>query len=439
MCSLQASWTLFKMSRDTPIHTWPGSYYINSEKRWVTGNLSLSRTTLRFIAEQSKDSLASLRLSRIMEIKMESSSFIFSTLTVLEEGNIKHWFGSLRPNRVVVYNVLEHFWRERLLSPTQSRGAEAPLSKGRELINLVSGAQRRLEDAGKVLNHQGEQFDNVMQDLDKIDSNLGVADKLLSELESPPWWPFGKLPWKSQQDAKAEQAAKATSSKTSGKGPRVITTIPALVSKGGESDWKPGCLVVLLSSLEIKDASSNVLHHFERDEVDDVRVHSPYEVSVRQRFIGKPDICYRLLSVKMADALSVMEMQYKKKIEFTAEYSAFQASPATTPGATLGEGSVWAAATIAGAGPSQLRLDTEVPVEIPAGELTQVQVQVLQPTVTDAEAQELRQMLLQLKSLALEAETELERQDEALDALVSSTDRATMTIDKHTRRMRKLL
>lgn len=48
-------------------------------------------------------------------------------------------------------------------------------------------------------------------------------------------------------------------------------------------------------------------------------------------------------------------------------------------------------------------------------------------------------MLLQLKNLALEAETELERQDEALDALVSSTDRATMVIDKHTRRMRKLL
>lgn len=166
-----------KMSRDSSIHSWPGSYYINSEKRWVSGTLSLSRTTLRFTTEQSKDSLASLRLSRIIEIKMESSSFIFSTLTVLEEGNIKHWFGSLRPNRVVVYNVLEHFWRERLLSPTKSHGAEAPLSKGRELISLVSGAQRRLEDAGKVLNHQGEQFDNVMQDLEKIDSNLDVADK----------------------------------------------------------------------------------------------------------------------------------------------------------------------------------------------------------------------------------------------------------------------
>ncbi|XP_062385649.1 synaptosomal-associated protein 47 [Sardina pilchardus] len=425
------------MSRDSSIHSWPGSYYINSEKRWVSGTLSLSRTTLRFTTEQSKDSLASVRLSRIMEIKMESSSFIFSTLTVLEEGNIKHWFGSLRPNRVVVYNVLEHFWRERLLSPSESRGAEAPLSKGRELINLVSGAQRRLEDAGKVLNHQGEQFDNVMQDLGKIDSNLGVADKLLSELESPPWWPFGKLPWKSQQEAKSMQAALAASSKGSGKGPRVIVSIPALISKGAESDWKPGCLVVLVSSLEIRDENSHLLHHFERDEVDDIRIHSPYEISVRQRFIGKPDICYRLLSVKMTEALSVLEMQYKKKVEFTSDFAAFRASPATTPGATQEEGSVWTAG--GAAGQVQLGQETEVPVEIPAGELTQVQVQVLQPTVTDAEAQELKQMLLQLKSLALEAETELERQDEALDTLVSTTDRTTMVIDKHTRRMRKLL
>lgn len=166
------------MSQDIPIHSWPGSYYINSEKRWENGTLSLTRTTLRFASDQSKESLASFRLSRIMEIKMESSSFIFSTLTVLEQGNVKHWFGSLKPNRVVVYNVLEHFWRERLLSPTtQVQGAEAQPSKGRELISLVAGAQRRLEDTGIVLNHQGEQFDNMMQGLEKIDSDLGVADK----------------------------------------------------------------------------------------------------------------------------------------------------------------------------------------------------------------------------------------------------------------------
>ncbi len=108
---------------------------------------------------------------------MESSSFIFSALTVLEQGNIKHWFGSLKPCRTAVYHVLEHFWRERLLSPTEPCGAEAPLSKGQELISLMAGAQRRLEDTGKVLNHQGEQFDNMIQGLDKIESDLSVADK----------------------------------------------------------------------------------------------------------------------------------------------------------------------------------------------------------------------------------------------------------------------
>lgn len=49
------------------------------------------------------------------------------------------------------------------------------------------------------------------------------------------------------------------------------------------------------------------------------------------------------------------------------------------------------------------------------------------------------QMLQQLKTLALEAETELERQDEALDELSCSADRNTMNINRHTRRMRKLL
>ncbi|XP_074507663.1 synaptosomal-associated protein 47 [Sebastes fasciatus] len=422
------------MSRDVPIHSWPGSYYINSEKRWENGTLSLTRTTVRFVSNQSKESVASFRLSRIMEIKMESSSFIFSTLTVLEEGNVKHWFGSLKPNRVVVYNVLEHFWRERLLSPgSEARGAECQPSKGRELINLVAGAQRRLEDTGVVLSHQGEQFDNMMQGLEKIDSDLGTADKLLSELESPSWWPFGKLPWKTQQEAKAEDAARAAAASAAGKGSgrnKVISSIPAVVTKGGNSDLKPGCLLVLVSSLEVRDTNCQLLHRFERNEIDEIRVHSPYEITVRQRFIGKPDICYRFLSAKMPEAMSVLDMQYKKKVEFTGEYAAFRATPASSPCDTEGK---W------NEGSLQRCHDTELPLEVPAGELSQLQVHVLQPTVSQAEAQELKQMLMQLKNLALEAETELERQDDVLDDLTSSTDRATMHIDKHTCRMKRLL
>nr|XP_020443550.1 synaptosomal-associated protein 47 isoform X3 [Monopterus albus] len=427
------------MSRDIPIHSWPGSYYINSEKRWENGTLSLTRTMVRFVSNQSKESLVSFRLSRIMELKMESSSFIFSTLTVLEEGNVKHWFGSLKPNRVVVYNVLEHFWRERLLSPSsEAPGAESQPSKGRKLINLVAGDQRRLEDTGRVLGHQGEQFDNMMQGLEKMNSDLGMADKLLSELECPSWWPFGKLPWQTQQEAKAEDAARApgATAASAGRGSgrnKVITSIPAVVSRGGDSDLKPGCLLVLVSSLEVQDINCRLLHRFERNEIDEIRVHSPYEITIRQRFIGKPDICYRFLSAKMSEAMSVLEMQYKKKVEFTSEYTAFKATPVSSPCDT--EGTNWNEES----GLPQRCQEPELPLEVPAGELSQLQVHVLQPSVSQAEAQELKQMLMQLKNLALEAETELERQDEVLDVLTSSTDRATMHIEKHTCRMKRLL
>ncbi|XP_056276866.1 synaptosomal-associated protein 47 isoform X2 [Pseudoliparis swirei] len=340
------------MSRDVPIHSWSGSYYINRDKRWENGTLSLTRTAVHFVSNQSKESLANFRLSRIMEIKMESSSFIFSTLTVLEEGNVKHWFGSLKPNRVVVYNVLEHFWRERLLSPSsEARGAECPPSKGRELIHLVAGSEKRLEDTGRVLSHQGEQFNNMMQGLETIDSDLGVADKLLLELESPSWWPFGKLPWKCQQEAKAEDAARAAAA-AAGKGSgrtTVIVSIPAVVTRGGDSDLKPGCLTVLVSSLEARDANCQLLHRFERNEIDEIRVHSPYEIAVRQRFIGKPDICYRFLSAKMPEAMSVLDMQYKKKVNFTSEYAAFKATPVSSPCDT--EGPSW----------NEVRFAAEVP------------------------------------------------------------------------------
>lgn len=160
--------------------------------------------------------------------------------------------------------------------------------------------------------------------------------RLLSELESPPWWPFGKLPWKTQQEAKAEDAARAAAAaaasagRGSGKN-KVLTSIPAVVSKGGDSDLKPGCLLVLVSSLEVRDTNCQLLHRFERNEIDEIRVHSPYEITVRQRFIGRPDICFRFLSAKMPEAMSVLEMQYKKKVEFTSEYGAFKATPVSSP------------------------------------------------------------------------------------------------------------
>lgn len=164
------------MNKDVSVQTWPCSYYLNSERRWIPGRLSLTPTHIRFREDHAETFSVSFHLSSISEIKKESSSYIFSSITVLEKDNVKHWFSSLQPNRSAVFTVLEHFWREQLLSPRGER-EEAKTSKGKELINIVSGSQKRLEDTTRVLHHQGEQFDNITRDLNKIEADMATADR----------------------------------------------------------------------------------------------------------------------------------------------------------------------------------------------------------------------------------------------------------------------
>nr|XP_020660617.1 synaptosomal-associated protein 47 [Pogona vitticeps] len=421
------------MNEDIRIHTWPCSYYVNQEKRWIPGKLSLTPVSVRFTADKSGELVASFHLSCISEIKKESSHFIFSSLTILEN-NTKHWFSSLQPNRNVVFNVLEHFWREQLLS-AQGAGAQAACpqtAKGKELTGLLTSSQKRLEDTAKVLDHQGEQFDNIMKGLNKIESEMDVADRLLSELESPSWWPFsGRLMKGPLEGAKPKEVPTASDP---GSKDGVIIQIPVIITERADSNVKPGKLTLLASGLEIVDANSQLLHRFDKKDVDDVKVHTPYEISVRQRFIGKPDIAYRLLSAKMPEVIPVLEMQFSKKIQFLEEAFGFVQSKKTHQ-EEVGT-SVWQAAT--GLIGSMVRPGSMLPSDQEAGSSRQSQLQKQEQLVSETETQELRQILRRLKSLALETETELERQDEVLDVITSSADRATMNIDKQNRRMKKL-
>lgn len=166
------------MSSDVRVHCWPCSYYLNLEKQWVPGKLTLTPRSLKFSADRTEEVLVGLPLSSITEIRKESSLFIFSAITVLEKGQAKHWFSSLRPSRNVVFNIIEHFWRELLLSqPGTAASTASPMTRGQELLGLIASSQRRMEDTSKVLHHQGEQLDSVMRGLEKMESDLDVADR----------------------------------------------------------------------------------------------------------------------------------------------------------------------------------------------------------------------------------------------------------------------
>lgn len=169
-------------------------------------------------------------------------------------------------------------------------------------------------------------------------------------MESPAWWPFGKFPWnrKCQQElGKAE--AKGPPPEDSTRSSKEILSVPVVFYRGGDinaADVNAGALVLLVSALEVRDANGWLVHRFHKQEVDEIRVHGICDISVRQRHIGKPDVCFRLLSAKMTEVLCVLEVQYKKKVEFARDYSGFRATPSDD--ATPGGAAFWGAGAIRG-------------------------------------------------------------------------------------------
>ncbi|XP_067588637.1 synaptosomal-associated protein 47 isoform X3 [Pseudorca crassidens] len=373
-----------QMSRDICVHTWPCSYYLELEKQWVPGKLSLTSLSLKFMTDKTREILVNFPLSSIIEIKKEASYFIFSSITILEKDHNKHWFSSLQPSRNVVFSIIEHFWREMLLSQSGAAVEESstPMTKGKELTGLMACTQKRLEDTARVLHHQGEQLDSISRGLDKMESDLDVADRLLTELESPSWWPFSFKLWKMPSETKPKWDASMASSKAFGK-EGIVIKIPAVISQKTESHVKPGRLTVFVSGLEIHNSDSLLMHRFEREEVDDIKVHTPYEISIRQRFIGKPDIAYRLISAKMPEVIPILEVQFSKKIEFL-EDALMLRSTRTSPLAEKGY-SVWHAA-------SGL-LDRAMHCEPSSGnqEGRPLQLQMSEPLISEGDSQELRQ------------------------------------------------
>ncbi|CAK6445177.1 unnamed protein product [Pipistrellus nathusii] len=419
------------MSRDLCVHTWPCSYYLELEKRWVPGKLWLTSLSLKFLTDKTGDFLVSFPLADIIEIKKEASNFIFSSVTILEKDHVKHWFSSLQPSRNVVFHIIEHFWRELLLSQPGAavEASSSTMTKGKELTGLMACSQKRLEDAARVLHYQGEQLDSITSSLDNMESDLDVADRLLKELESPSWWPFNFKLWKMPSDTSSKAGSSMASTKALGK-EGIVIKIPAVISQGTESHVKPGRLTILVSGLEIHGPNSLLLHRFEREDVDDIKVHTHYEVSIRQRFIGKPDIAFRLISAKMPQVIPILEMQFSKKIEFLEDALMLRSTGTSSP-AEKGY-SVWQAASR----PMDCDRQREASSGSQDGRL--LQLQMSEPLISEEDTQELRQILGKLKGLALDAEAELERQDEALDGIATAVDRATLTIDKHNRRMKKL-
>lgn len=131
-------------------------------------------------------------------------------------------------------------------------------------------------------------------------------------------------------DTKPSVGSSMASSKALGK-EGIVIRVPAVIFQRTDSHVKPGSLTVLVSGLEIHDSSSSLIHRFEKQDVDDIKVHTHYEVSIRQRFTGKPDIAFRLISAKMPEVIPILEMQFSKKIELLKDDLMLRSARTSSP------------------------------------------------------------------------------------------------------------
>ncbi|NXD14406.1 SNP47 protein, partial [Nothocercus nigrocapillus] len=411
------------MNEEIRIHSWPCSYYLDTSKQWVSGRLSLTPVAIKFTADKTGELLVNFHLSGISEIKKESSNLIFSSLTILEK-NTKHWFSSLQPNRNVVFNVLEHFWREQLLS-NQGTGAEAGAlqsTKGKELTGLLAGSQKRLEDTAKVLHYQGEQFDNIMRGLNKIEGDMDVADRYCSILGAELWdYPKRSVmlihPWE----------------KTPEKGMGCV----GLKNAVG--------LVLVFSLLSPFPWSSNVVQSSQalgcqpaRHQHFDLTVSSRLQISVlSSSAVAGPVLCKVGQYFWQRGNLNFLPSCCLFRWESTLDMAGVPLGDKMFNSGDRRWQSLTMGISLAATGLLGGVMQPESPVGGEGMDNEQVQLQSHE-RISESEAKELKQILKKLKGLALETEAELERQDEALDSITTSVDRATLNIDKQNRRIKKL-
>lgn len=94
---------------------WKASYYCNTKRSWIYGNFEVFPKFVQF-SEDGKSDIIDFKIhfDEFVEVKKETTNVFYTALTIRDNDN-KYWFSSF-PSCTNVYNMLEHFWKERLFA-----------------------------------------------------------------------------------------------------------------------------------------------------------------------------------------------------------------------------------------------------------------------------------------------------------------------------------
>lgn len=425
-----------RSSKDLCIFECVASMYLESTKTWVEGKFSISPDGICFERNEGQHEASSsegtqyytcIDFEEISLLQKEASSYIFPSITCVV-GERKHWFSSFA-NRDAVFNMLEHFWRECLFMSSKvnhrladaASGAATASSEsrlGKDLLRIVYDSEKTLNQSATSLNRQGKQLDNAMSVAEDIRSDLEVADKKLSLIES--WLGVSAF-------------ASASSKRQKPKHGAACAEYSAVFHRHGGSlrqkdNYLQGQFLISPERLALVDSKNELIQQFDRKDISAIYLISPWEVKIEQRRFGSRDICFSVITAKLVVAFTFLQRYYGELIEMNAPHHSMPRKYRPTHKIDQNRDET-----------CDLDSTGENAADKFSNAVACIAAAQEQQLVSDAEAKKLHQVLLAMKNLALEINKEQEEQMHKINELIGSVDESDVRLKDDIKRIKRAM
>lgn len=419
------------------IKEWTVSFYQNDTRKWKYGVLTVTPEYFEFVENESDGHHPYTKIINhcdVIGVKKSSTSLIFRAIVIIVNDKTKYWISSL-PDQRWMYNVLHYFQRQNLFSCKKLKKTTlesvGSTEMGRKLLSSVIDSENTLNNAVNVLHEQGTQIQSSMATMHDIHNDLDIADNILSGLES--WLGRWQIPQRYKKESLEIIQAKDLPAELD------YEILYTKFEMGTMNCQHLGILRVCTEGIIILTDKQRVVHNFKWNEISVVKVISLCEIMITRYMIGRPDLTYDLVCTNLLPVLRLLDRRLKTKMEYKIDIFKEERPRRTTK-------------NVGGVGNTKDKLfskmdeeesptvDLDVPVANASNDSMTLssQVQGQKQIVTDQEVEEISQTLSNIKSIALATGQELGVQNDNIDKLTSTVDRANQRIQEHEKRIKHL-
>lgn len=419
------------------ICNWSVSLYNDKKRKWMYGVLNLKADMVEFSPSDKKsspnDSGAVIPLEDWIDIKKATTGMVFGAVYIVTKENKKHWFSSLE-DREGFYGTLNHFWKAQLFQKKdQTRSVSDAGRKtklGKTLVGLVQDSQETLSGAAVQLQSQGRQIDSSLWTMSDLHNDLDVAERLIKDVES--WVGRWRLP-KQYNTIDPVVVNKCDI-------PEVfeIEVVYCKLEVGKSNPRVVGLLRMCRDGVYILSQKQSLIHHFRWYDVSKIRLVTPYEMMIVQYRLGLADLVYCVVCANMMAVLRLVEKCAKYKLEYDKPPETILCtSHQTKLQRNDGQGTEIEGVNLRDHLPLN-STDSKVPTH-QFDTAPQLQVSQEAQVISEHEVDEICRGLTSLKSLALSVQEEESVQNEKLDSLRTSVDRANERLTAVNKRVKRMV